>query len=68
MCNIRRFYRLRELYEAGFHKLGIFGSGRVWANAWDVVLRTPFRGGRGRWADEGFVVWFWWVGIFSCFP
>ena len=21
---------------------------RVWANAWDVFRRTPFRGGRGR--------------------
>ena len=28
MCNIRRFYSLRELYEADFHKPGIYGSGR----------------------------------------
>ena len=38
MCNIRRYYRLRELYEADFHKPGIVGSGRVWANAWDVFF------------------------------
>ena len=31
MYNIRRFYRLRELYEADFHKPGIYGSGRIWA-------------------------------------
>ena len=30
MCNIRRFYWLRELYEADFPKPGIYGSGRVW--------------------------------------
>ena len=35
-CDIRRFYWLRELYQADFHKLGIYGSGRVWASAWDV--------------------------------
>ena len=29
---------MRELYEADFHKPGIYGSGRVWANAWDVVF------------------------------
>ena len=39
---------LRELYGADLHKLGIYGSGRVWANAWDVFRRTPSRGGRGR--------------------
>ena len=27
---------MRELYEADFHKAGIYGSGRVWAHAWDV--------------------------------
>ena len=32
MCNIRVFYLLRELYEADFHKPGIYGSVRVWAN------------------------------------
>ena len=26
MCNIRRLYRLRELYEADFHKPGIYGG------------------------------------------
>ena len=29
-----------------FHKPGIYGSGRVWVNAWDVFRRTPSRGGR----------------------
>ena len=33
-------YRLRGLYEAGFHKPGIHGSGRAWANARDVFRRT----------------------------
>ena len=39
---------LRELYDADFHKPRIYGSGRVWANAWDVSRRAPCRGGRGR--------------------
>ena len=50
------------------NKPGIYGSGRVWANAWDVVFRAPSRGGHGRWADVGFVVCLRWGGIFSCFP
>ena len=58
MCNIRVFYLLRELYEADFHKPGIYGSVRVWANAWDVLRRTPFRGDRGFWAAVDFVVCF----------
>ena len=58
MCNIRRFYRLGELYEADFHKPGIYGSGRVWANAWDVFRRAPSRGGRGRRAAVDIVVCF----------
>ena len=37
---MRRFYSLRELYEADFHKPGIHGSGRVCAKAWDVFRRT----------------------------
>ena len=48
MCNIRRFYWLRVLYKADSHKPGIYGSGRAWANAWDVFFRAPSRGGRGR--------------------
>ena len=48
----------------GVHKPGIYGSGRVWANAWDVFTRMPSRVGRGRWADVGFVVCFPWGGIF----
>ena len=36
------------MYEADFDKPGIYGSGRVWANAWDVSRRAPSRGGRGR--------------------
>ena len=58
MCNIRRFYWLRELYEADFPKPGIYGSGRVWANAWDVFRRMPSRGGRGGRAAVDFVVCF----------
>ena len=56
MCNIRGFCSLRELYEADFHKPGIYGSARVWTNAWDVFRRAPSRGGRGRWAAVDFVV------------
>ena len=32
---------------ADFHKLGIYGSGRVRANAWDVFRRALSRSGRG---------------------
>ena len=46
MCNVRRFYWLRELYEANFHKPEIYGIVKVLANAWDVFSSTPFRGGR----------------------
>ena len=67
VCNIRRFYSLRELYEADFHKLGIYGSGPVWANAWDVFRRVSSRGGRGRRAAVHFVVRFGCGGIFSGF-
>ena len=62
----RQIARLRELYEADFHKLGIYGSVRVWANAWDVVSRTPSRGGRGRRDAMDFMVRFGWGGFF-CF-
>ena len=66
MCNIRRFYWLRELDEADFHKSGIYGSGRVWANAWGVFRRTPYRGGHGCLAAVDFVVCFG-RGRISCF-
>ena len=36
----------------------IYGSGRVWANAWDLFHRTPSRSGRGRPAVVNFVVCF----------
>ena len=53
------FHRqLRGLYEADLHEPGIYGSGRVWANAWDVFRRTTSRGGRGRRATVDFVAWF----------
>ena len=55
---------MRELYEADFHKPGIYGSGRVWANAWDVFRRAPSRVGRGRRAAVDFVVCFGWGGFF----
>ena len=58
MCNVHPIYYLRELYEADFHKPGIYGSGRVRANAWDVLHRAPSGGGRGRRAAAGFVVCF----------
>ena len=58
--NIRRFYRLRELYEADFHKPGVYGSGRVWANERDVFHCTFSRGGRGHRAAVDF------VGCFGC--
>ena len=67
MCNIRRFYRLGELYEADFHKPGIYGSERVWANAWDVFRRAPSRGGRGRRAAVDIVVCFGRGGFFVVF-
>ena len=67
MCNTRRFYCLRELYEVDFHKPGIYGSGRAWAKAWDVFHHRPSRGGPGRRAAVDFVVCFRWVGIsFFC--
>ena len=67
MCNIRRFYFLREeLYEADFHKPGVYGSGRVWANGLDVFRRAPSRVGRGRRAAVAFVVCSEWGGFFSC--
>ena len=67
LCNFRRFYSLQELYEADFHKPGIYGSGRVWSNAWDVFRRAPFRGGRGRRAAVDSVVCFGWGGLFRVF-
>ena len=59
--------KLRELYEADFYKPGIYGSGRVWTNAWDVSRRTPSRGGRGRRADVDIMVCFGWGGFFVLF-
>ena len=44
------------MYEADFHKLGIYESGRVWANAWDVFRRTPSRDGCGYRVAVDFVV------------
>ena len=52
------FYLLRELYQADFRKPGIYGSGRVWANAWDVFRHAQSRVGRGRRAAVDFVVCF----------
>ena len=53
MCNIRRCGTL-----ADFLKPGIYRSGRVWANAWDVFGRAPSRGGRGRRDAVDFVLCF----------
>ena len=60
MCNIRCFYLLRELYDADFHKPGIYGSGRVLPNACDVFPRMPSRVGRCRRVGVGLVVCFGW--------
>ena len=65
MCNLRRFYLLRKLYEADLRKPRIYGSVRVWANAWDVFRRTASRVGRGRRAGVDFVVCFGCSGIYS---
>ena len=54
VCNVRRFYCLRGLYQADLHKPGIYGSGRVWANAWDVFPRMSSRVGRSRRAAVDF--------------
>ena len=69
MCNTRRFYCLRELYEVDFHKPGIYGSGRAWAKAWDVFRHKPSRGGPGRRAAVDFVVRFGCgeISFFFCF-
>ena len=50
-----------------FHKLGIYGSGRIWANAWDVFRRMTSRGGRGRRAAVDFVLCFGCGGILFFF-
>ena len=62
--NIRRSYRLRELYEPDFHKPGIYGSERVWANAWNLFRRAPSRVGRGCRAAVNFMVCFGWGEFF----
>ena len=67
MCNIRRFYWLRKLYETDFHKPEIYGRGRVRANPWDVFRRASSRGGRGRRVAMDFVVCFGWGGFFRDF-
>ena len=48
------------------HKPGIYGSGRVWANAWNVFHPAPSRVGRGRRATVNFVVCFGWGEVFWC--
>ena len=58
---------MRELYEADFHKPGIYESGQVWSNAWNVFRRAPSRGCRGRRAAVDFVVCFGWGGFFRVF-
>ena len=56
---------MRELYEADFHKLGIYGNRRVWVNAWEVFHRMPSRVACDRRAAVDFVVCFGWGDIFS---
>ena len=67
LSNIGRFYCLRELYKADFHKPGVYRIGRVWANGWDVFDRMPARAARGRRAAVDFVVCFGRGGFFSFF-
>ena len=55
------------MYEADFHKLGLYASGRVWANAWDVFHPTSSRGGPGRRVAVDFVVCSGCGGIFCVF-
>ena len=52
---------------ADFHKPGIHGSGRAWANAWDVFRRAPCRVGHGRRVAVDYVVCFGWGGFFRVF-
>lgn len=50
---------LWERFEADFYKPGIYRrSRRVWANAWDVLRRTPSQGGRDRRSAVMWVVCF----------
>ena len=66
--NIRGFSWLLELYEVDFHKqTRIYGSGRVWANGWDALRRTPSRCGRGRQAAVDFVMMCFGMTLFSLF-
>ena len=58
---------MRELCEADFHEPGFYGSGRAWANAWDVFRPAPFRGSRGRRAAVDYMVCFGWGGFFVFF-
>ena len=50
---------------------GIYGSGRVWTNAWDMFFRAPSRVDRGRRDAVDFVVCFgcggFFLYFFSCF-
>ena len=55
-----------KLHQTHFHKPGIHGSGRVWANAWDLFRSTPFRDDRGRRAAVDFVVCFGCGGVLLC--
>ena len=66
-CNIRGFYSLRELYDADFHKPGNYGSRRAWANAWDVLRRTPSQSDRCRRAAVDSLVSFGCGGFFLVF-
>ena len=59
--------QLLELYKGDFHKPGIYGSGRVWANAWDVSRRAPSRGCHGLQAAVDIVVCFRRCGFFIVF-
>ena len=55
------------LYDSDFHKPGIYGSGRVWANAWQAFRRTPSRDVGGRRAAVDFVVCFECGGVYFVF-
>ena len=50
------FLPIARAVRGRFPQTRVYGSGRVWANVWDVLFRAPSRSGHGRWADVGFVV------------
>ena len=61
------FVVLTDCESCTSHEPGIYGIGRVWANAWDVFYRMSSRVARGGGAAVDFVVCFGWGGFFRDF-